>query len=96
MAVSHLLKQLCNLAGVRVGVFFFRNNSSDIVFNIKIIQESTLCGVLFISPSARKPSQMCTVFAPLTISFGSYPDTLLASHAHDYYKSTHSLVSLLS
>lgn len=95
MVVSHLAKQLCNLAGARV-VFFFINNRSDIVFNIKLIQGSTLCGFLLISSAARKHSQTCPVFIPLTMYFGSYPDNLFASHVHDYYKSTHSLVSLLS
>lgn len=38
MVVSHLVNQLCNLAGATVG-FFFINNSSDVVFYIKYTRE---------------------------------------------------------
>lgn len=62
---------------------FFINNSSNIVFNIKYVQENTFCSVFFISLADMKSNQICTVLIPLIIYFGSYPDNLFTSRVHD-------------
>lgn len=65
-------------------VLFFINNSSNIVFNIKYVQENTFNSVFFISLADMKSNQICTILIPFIIHFGIHPDNLFASHVLDY------------